>query len=134
MTDNWYLTSEASVRAVVAGFLGDEALARRSVEHLRPLSGRLAVSGISIVSGPIDGYLAIALAVLDERDGGERVRRAGGGPRDAVGDDGLPAVVRRPARADGVLAPVSARPPSQYRKARASARANRRRTSAYTTR
>ena len=27
----------------------------------------MAVSGISIVSGPIDGYLAIALAVLDER-------------------------------------------------------------------
>ena len=67
LTDNWYLTSEASVRAVIAGFLGDEALARRSVEHLRPLSGRLAVSGISIVSGPIDGYLAIALAVLDQR-------------------------------------------------------------------
>ena len=43
LTDNWYLTSEASVRAVIAGFLGDEALARRSVEHLRPLSGRMAV-------------------------------------------------------------------------------------------
>ena len=94
------------MRAVVAGFLGDEALARRSVEHLRPLSGRMAVSGISIVSGPVDGYLAIALAVLGERDGGERVRRAGGGARDTVGDDGLPAVACRPARADGVLAPA----------------------------
>ena len=29
LTDNWYVTSEASVRAVVAGFVGDEALARR---------------------------------------------------------------------------------------------------------
>ncbi len=67
LSDNWYLTSEASVRAVIAGFIGDETLARRSIEHLRPLSGRMAVSGISIVSGPIDGYLAIALAVLDER-------------------------------------------------------------------
>ena len=67
LADNWYLTSEASVRAVVAGFVGDEVLARRSVEHLRPLSGRMAVSGISIVSGPVDGYLAIALAVLGER-------------------------------------------------------------------
>ena len=67
MTDNWYLTSEASVRAVIAGFVGDEPLARRSVEHLRPCPGRMAVSGISIVSGPVDGYLAIALAVLDER-------------------------------------------------------------------
>ena len=65
--DNWYLTTEAAVRSLVAGFTGDEDLARRSVDVLRPLSGRMAVSGISVVIGPVDGYVAIALATLGER-------------------------------------------------------------------
>jgi hypothetical protein len=65
--DNWYLTADAGVRAIVAALLGDEALARQVVELLRPASGRMAVSGISVVSGPVDGYLALALAVLGER-------------------------------------------------------------------
>ncbi len=65
--DNWYLTSEASLYAVVAGFLGDEELARRSVEALRPLAGRMAVSGLALAFGPVDGYLAVALCVLGER-------------------------------------------------------------------
>ncbi|MFL6167413.1 MAG: hypothetical protein ACJ710_14120, partial [Ornithinibacter sp.] len=43
-------------------------MAQRSVELLRPLSGRMAVSGISLVVGPVDGYLAIALATLGERE------------------------------------------------------------------
>ena len=66
--DNWYVTADAGVRAIVAALLRDEALARHVVELLRPASGRLAVSGISVVSGPVDGYLALALAVLGERE------------------------------------------------------------------
>jgi hypothetical protein len=66
MSDTWYLTMEASVRAVVAGLLGDRALARQSVEPLRAASGRLTVIGISVVAGPVDGYLAVGLAVLGE--------------------------------------------------------------------
>ena len=38
------------------------------VELLRPATGRMAVSGISVVSGPVDGYLALALAVVGERE------------------------------------------------------------------
>jgi hypothetical protein len=68
MRDDWLVSSEASVRALVAGYVGDEAMARRSVEILHPLSGRMALSGISLVVGPVDGYLAIALATVGERD------------------------------------------------------------------
>ena len=63
MVDNWYLTADAGVRAIVAALLGDVALARSVVDLLRPATGRMAVSGISVVSGPVDGYLALALAV-----------------------------------------------------------------------
>ena len=66
--DDWFATSEASVRALVAGYVGDEVLARRSVEFLRPLTGRMSVTGISLVQGPVDGYLAIGLAVLGQRE------------------------------------------------------------------
>jgi hypothetical protein len=68
MRDDWFVSTEASVRALVAAFVGDETMARESVELLRPLTGRMAVSGISVVLGPVDGYLAVALSALDERD------------------------------------------------------------------
>ena len=68
MRDDWLVSSEASVRALVAAHVGDEAMARRSLDVLRPLSGRMAVSGISLVIGPVDGYLAIALATLGETE------------------------------------------------------------------
>lgn len=67
LADNWEVTSDAAVRALVAALLGDKHLARDTVAHLRPATGGLAVSGISVVSGPVDGYLALALAVLGER-------------------------------------------------------------------
>ena len=84
---------EASVRALVAGSVGDVALARRSVEILRPLSGRMAVSGISLVVGP-------GRRLPRDRPGRASasarrrpcVRRRG--PRRCatpLGDDGLPA-------------------------------------------
>ncbi|HSO66078.1 MAG TPA: hypothetical protein VLQ78_13345, partial [Ornithinibacter sp.] len=68
LTDSWSLTADAGVRAVVAALLGDVALARSVVELLRPATGRMGVSGISVVSGPVDGYLALALAVVGERE------------------------------------------------------------------
>jgi DNA-binding SARP family transcriptional activator len=68
MRDDWLVSSEASVRALVAAYVGDEPMARRSLEVLRPLSGRMAVSGISLVIGPVDGYLAIALATLGDTE------------------------------------------------------------------
>ena len=109
LRDNWYLSSEASVRAVVAGVRrrrGAGPAQRRASS--RPLSGRMAVSGISVVIGPVDGYLAIALAVARRA----RCRRPRFADRaealaTAVGDVGLPAVVRRRAGAVRVLGRLS---------------------------
>ncbi|HEX6917667.1 MAG TPA: hypothetical protein VF140_06275 [Phycicoccus sp.] len=67
LRDRWWMTAEAGVRAMVAGVLGADDLARESVDALRPASGRMAVTGISLVQGPVDGYLALGLAVLGER-------------------------------------------------------------------
>ncbi len=66
LRDRWWVTAEAGVRAVVAAAVGDPELARDSVALLRRASGRMAVTGISLVQGPVDGYLAIGLAVLGE--------------------------------------------------------------------
>ena len=50
--------------------------------HLEPLAGRIAVSGISSVMGPVDGYLALALAVVRQAPrGGGAADRAAGSPR-----------------------------------------------------
>ena len=68
MIDHWHVTSEATDPAVVAALLDDRPLAGDAVEHLRPACGRMVVSGICVVAGPVDGYLALALAVLGERE------------------------------------------------------------------
>jgi DNA-binding SARP family transcriptional activator len=73
MRDSWWVTAEAAVRAVIAGVVHDEALARDSVAALRPASGRMAVTGIALVQGPVDGYLAVGLAVLGEREEAARL-------------------------------------------------------------
>ncbi len=65
------------------------------VELLRPASGRMAVSGISVVSGPVDGYLALALAMLGEREEATALAERAEALATPVADDGLPAVVRR---------------------------------------
>ena len=39
-------------------------------ERLAPLSGRIALSGISSAMGPVDGYLALALAASGRREEG----------------------------------------------------------------
>jgi len=46
---------------------GDEALASQMADLLEPLSGRLSISGISSVDGPVDGYLALGLAACGRR-------------------------------------------------------------------
>ena len=44
--------------------LGDTALAHDAALMLRACRGRMVVSGISVVLGPVDGYLALAEHVL----------------------------------------------------------------------
>ena len=45
--------------AEAAGVLDDLHLAERAVRELRPYRGLVALSGISVVTGPVDGYLAV---------------------------------------------------------------------------
>ncbi len=68
LRDRWWHTAEAAAHVLVAARVGDRALARGAVEALRPSTGTMAVTGISLVNGPVDGYLAIGLAVLGEHD------------------------------------------------------------------
>jgi hypothetical protein len=78
LRDTWYLTMEAAVRCVVAGLLDDAELARQSIGPLRDASGRMTVIGISVVAGPVDGYLAVGLAVLGEREEASRLAERAG--------------------------------------------------------
>lgn len=68
LRDRWWHTAEAAAHVLVAARVGDRVLARGGVEALRPSSGTMAVTGISLVNGPVDGYLAVGLAVLGEHD------------------------------------------------------------------
>lgn len=67
LVDTWACTWDAACRAEIAHALGDRELAGASAAVLRRYRGRLATGGVSIVSGPVDGYLALAEATLDDR-------------------------------------------------------------------
>jgi len=60
--DNWGSTSTWCSVAEAAAVAGDALLAEQMAAHLTPLHGRMAISGISTLMGPVDGYLALALA------------------------------------------------------------------------
>jgi DNA-binding SARP family transcriptional activator len=60
--DNWGSTSSWCGVAEAAAAAGDVPLAERMASLLAPLHGRIAISGISTVMGPVDGYLALVLA------------------------------------------------------------------------
>lgn len=65
---NWGSASTWCSYAECAAVAGDVRTAERMVVRLEPLAGRIAVSGISTVMGPVDGYLALALAAAGRRD------------------------------------------------------------------
>lgn len=60
--DNWSSVTTWCSLAEAAAVAGDVPLADQVVARLAPLHGRMALSGISTVMGPVDGYLALALA------------------------------------------------------------------------
>ena len=73
----------------------------------------MAVSGISLVSGPVDGYLAIALAVLGEREEAAAVAERAEALARRWGMSAYLRMVRRLAGPLGVLsARLRAAPPS----------------------
>ncbi len=63
---NWTSASTLASLAESAHALGDRAKAQLVRDGLLPLSGRMALAGISAVQGPVDGYLALAEATLGE--------------------------------------------------------------------
>jgi DNA-binding SARP family transcriptional activator len=71
---NWSSTATWCCLAEAAAVAGDELLARQMTARLEPLAGRIAVSGISSVFGPVDGYLALGLAASGRHE--EAVRAA----------------------------------------------------------
>jgi hypothetical protein len=65
--DTWSTaTTWCSVAEAVA-VAGDAPVAEQVAALLGPLRGRMAISGISTVMGPVDGYLALALAAAGRR-------------------------------------------------------------------
>ncbi len=67
LTDSWGSTWDAACHAEIAYVLDEPGLAEPVAPILRRLSGRLATAGVSVVAGPLDGYLALAEAVLGNR-------------------------------------------------------------------
>ena len=67
--ENWQTLLTECLEAEAASYIGDAALSRRAVTELLPWSGREALSGVSIVIGPVDGYLALAQATAGDPTG-----------------------------------------------------------------
>jgi hypothetical protein len=75
----WSSTTTWCSFAETAAVAGDVRLAEQMVGHLEPLAGGVAVSGISSVMGPVDGYLALALAGCGRKvEAAEMADRAAG--------------------------------------------------------
>ncbi|GAA4988046.1 BTAD domain-containing putative transcriptional regulator [Pseudonocardia tropica] len=64
----WQTLTSFCWEAEAAYALGDRASAERSRRILAPYTGRMAVTGVAAVIGPVDGYLALALATLGDLD------------------------------------------------------------------
>jgi hypothetical protein len=65
---NWSSTADEAAYAEVAVALDDVAMARRAHDLLVRWEGRMVVAGISIIYGPVDGYLAVLEAFLGDRE------------------------------------------------------------------
>lgn len=74
--ENWTTSLAACCLAEAAAALADRDEAARARQVLRPLTGRMSVSGISLTIGPIDGYLALVEATLDDREEAGRLADA----------------------------------------------------------
>ena len=70
--ENWQTLLTECLEAEAASYLGHEVLARRAVSELEPWTGRMSLSGVSVVIGPVDGYLALAQVTAGDRAAGLR--------------------------------------------------------------
>jgi hypothetical protein len=70
----WSTLTDWAQEAEAAAVAGHRRLAGQAVDALRPYAGRIGIAGMSVVLGPLDGYLALALATVGETD--EAAKRA----------------------------------------------------------
>ena len=64
--ENWSTSLVGCCLAEAAASIDDRHEAARARDMLRPLTGRMSVSGISLTIGPVDGYLALAEAATGD--------------------------------------------------------------------
>jgi len=69
---SWQTLSAWSYEAEAAYAVGDLALARKCYAELAPYAGRMAVAGVAVAQGPVDGYLALAAATLGDLEAAGR--------------------------------------------------------------
>ncbi len=71
--ETWATPMLACFEVEAASVVGDVGVARRWSRVLQPLQGRMALAGVSLVFGPVDGYLALASATLGDREDAGRL-------------------------------------------------------------
>jgi hypothetical protein len=64
---DWSESTDLATLAFAAAVAGDVERSREVAGRLRPLAGRMAVAGIANLEGPVDCFLAIALAAAGDR-------------------------------------------------------------------
>lgn len=64
--EDWSQSLDLAILAFAYAVAGDAEGARRVAEALGPLSGRMAVAGVASLQGPVDCFLAMALATSGE--------------------------------------------------------------------
>ncbi|HET6938079.1 MAG TPA: AAA family ATPase, partial [Nocardioides sp.] len=89
--ESWLTLSAWSYEAEAAYAVGDRALAEKCYAQLAPYAGRMAVAGVAVAQGPVDGYLALAAATLGDR---QAASRHAGEARRLAEEWRLPAYVR----------------------------------------
>ncbi len=71
--ETWATPMLACFEVEAASVVRDAAVARRWARVLEPLAGRMALAGVSLVFGPVDGYLALASATTGDREAAGRL-------------------------------------------------------------
>jgi hypothetical protein len=74
--ETWATLLLACFELEAASVVGDAAVARRWARILEPVAGRLALAGVSMVFGPVDGYRALAWATTGDRTAAARLADA----------------------------------------------------------
>jgi hypothetical protein len=70
--ETWATPMLACFEVEAASVVGDASVARRWARVLEPLTGRMALAGVSLVFGPVDGYLALAAGTSGDRAAASR--------------------------------------------------------------